>query len=250
MVQVGTYQQAAGYYNTQVNQRERQKTDKGTYTEKAQAAGYVDKSRESTLSQRAQDLLKQLRSKYGNMDFMVADFANGDDAKEILSRGTKEFSVLFSGEELEKMASDEKYFKQKMESLEGAVRMSEEINQKYGFERAFGKGGSADTAVTKIGIAFHDDGTTSFFAELEKSSAKQRERIEAAREEKRAHKKAEERKAEKKLQSYSKGNADVKRTTIVADSMEELLKKITSVDWDAVKSEKVSDSVNKCDFSI
>ena len=106
------------------------------------------------------------------------------------------------------------------------------------------------TIYTKIGIAFHDDGTTSFFAELEKSSAKQRERIEAAREEKSAQKKAEERKAEKELQSYSKGNADVKRTTIVADSMEELLKKITSVDWDAVKSEKVSDSGNKCDFSI
>lgn len=250
MVQVGTYQQATGYYNTQVNQRERQKTDKGTYKERAQSAGYVDKSRESTLSQRAQDLLKQLRSKYGNMDFMVADFANGDDAKEILSRGTKEFSVLFSGEELEKMASNEKYLKQKMESLEGAVRMSEEINQKYGFERAFGKGGSADTAVTKIGIAFHDDGTTSFFAELEKSSAKQRERIEAAREEKRAQKKAEDRKAEKELQSYSKGNTDVKRTAVEADSMEELLKKIAAVDWDAVKSEKVSDSGSKCDFSI
>ena len=44
--------------------------------------------------------------------------------------------------------------------------------RKDGFERAFGKEGAADTAITKIGIAFHDDGTTSFFAELEKSSAK------------------------------------------------------------------------------
>lgn len=32
--------------------------------------------------------------------------------------------------------------------------------------------------------------------------------------------------------------------------MEELLKKIAAVDWDAVKSEKVSDSGSKCDFSI
>ena len=66
---------------------------------------------------------------------------------------------------------------------------------------------------TKIGIAFHDDGTTSFFAELGKSSAKQREHIEEAREEKRAEKKAAEKKAEKELQNYAKSSTDTKRTS-------------------------------------
>ena len=41
------------------------------------------------------------------MDFMVADFDKGDNAKDILSHGTKEVSVIFSSSELEKMASDE-----------------------------------------------------------------------------------------------------------------------------------------------
>lgn len=49
----------------------------------------------------------QLRISYSDMDFMVADFDKGDNAKDILSHGTKEVSVIFSSSELEKMASDE-----------------------------------------------------------------------------------------------------------------------------------------------
>ena len=129
-------------------------------------------------------------------------------------------------------------------------RMSEEINQKYGFERAFGKESTADTEITKIGIAFNDDGTTSFFAELEKSSAKQRERIEEAREEKRTEKKAADKKAEKELQSYAKSSADTKRTVVQADSMEELIKKIGTVDWENVKAEKTPENGSRFDYSI
>ena len=99
--------------------------------------------------------------------------------------------------------------------------------------------------ITKIGIVFNDDGTTSFFAELEKSSAKQRERIEKAIEEKRTEKKKEEKKAEKEIQSYSKSNTDTKRTNVQADSMEELFEKMSKIDWDVVKSEKMPESGGK-----
>ena len=47
------------------------------------------------LSAKAQKLLEQLKKTYGNMDFMVADYKDQEDARSILSRGTKEFSVLF-----------------------------------------------------------------------------------------------------------------------------------------------------------
>jgi len=174
-----------------------------------------------------------------------------DKAKEqTLSKGTKEFSVLFSSEELEKMASDEKYLNEKMRGIEGTVRMSDEINRKYGFERAFGKEGAADTAITKIGIAFHDDGTTSFFAELEKSSAKQRERIEKAREEKRTKKKSEEKHTGKELQSYVKGGTDTKRTVVQADSIEELFEKISAVNLDKIKAEQMSENGSRFSYSI
>ena len=52
--------------------------------------------------------------------------------------------------------------------------MTDEINAQFGFERAFGKtngGVDADTKITKFGISFNSDGTTTFFAQLEKSSA-------------------------------------------------------------------------------
>ena len=51
--------------------------------------------------------------------------------------------------------------------------MSDEINAQFGFERAFGKtngienSADTDTKITKFGISFNSDGTTTFFAELE-----------------------------------------------------------------------------------
>ena len=59
--------------------------------------------------------------------------------------------------------------------------MTDEINAQFGFERAFGKtndNADADTKITKFGISFNRDGTTTFFAQLEKSSASQKEYLE------------------------------------------------------------------------
>lgn len=50
-----------------------------------------------------------------------------------------------------------------MHSIEGALRMSDEINAQFGFERVFGKtNGNADTdtKITKFGISFNSDGIT------------------------------------------------------------------------------------------
>ena len=77
-------------------------------TAESKAAAQTGSIGEAGLSKGAQALLEKLRKSYGDMDFMVADFDKGDNAKDILSRGTKEVSVIFSSSELEKMASDEK----------------------------------------------------------------------------------------------------------------------------------------------
>ena len=79
-----------------------------------------------------------------------------------------------------------------MHSIEGALRMTDEINAQFGFERAFGKtndNADADTKITKFGISFNSDGTTTFFAQLEKSSASQKEYLEKLQEKKAAEKK-------------------------------------------------------------
>lgn len=147
----------------------------------------ISRTNESGLSSKAQEFLKNLRKQYGDFDFFVGN--STDNLKALVKSGSKEFSVVFSSAELERMASDEKY-------------------------------------------------------------AKQRERIEKAIEEKRTEKKKEEKKAEKEIQSYSKSNTDTKRTNVQADSMEELFEKMSKIDWNVVKSEKMPESGGKFDFSI
>lgn len=178
------------------------------------------------------------------MDFMVADFDKGDNAKEILSRCTKETSVIFSSEELEKMASDEKYAKDYMDRVQGAVRMSEQINQQFGFESAFGKT-SDKVEITKMGISFGKDGKMSIFAELEKAMDRQKEHIERIRE-----KRAEEKKAvAKKEDAKRKNSATTKKTTIQASSANDLLRKIKEIDWSGIRESRNSES-NRFDVSI
>lgn len=228
---------ASNYYNTVQQKNQKGSTD--MRSRRADEASRADKTKQPQLSSRAQKLLEKLRKTYDNMDFMVADFDNGEDAKAILSRGTKEFSVLFSSEELEKMASDEKYEKEYMDRIQGAVRMSEQINAEKGFGSVIGKDGE-ESRITKMGVAFNKDGTMTYFAELEKMSEKQQERIERAREE-RAE--ADSNRGTRVI------NPIIKKTTVQASSAEELLKKMSEIDWSKVNEERKEEG-NRFDFSI
>ncbi len=198
-------------------------------------------AKQPRLSNQAVALLEKLRKTYGeDMDFMVADFSNAEEAKAALAHGTKEFSVLFSVEELEKMASDENIEQEYMDRIQQALRMSDEINGKYGFESGFGENNNG-VSITNLAVAFHADGTMTLFADLEKSSAMQRERMEKAQKEKTEETKATEKTEKEKFQEYISQKADnpwmysdVKRTSVQADSIEELLEKIQAVNWDAV----------------
>ena len=123
--------------------------------------------------------------------------------------------------------------------------MSDEINAQFGFERVFGKtNGNADTdtKITKFGISFNSDGITTFYAELEKSSASQKEYLERLQE-----KKAEEKKETKKKEQTKQ--IEVRKTTVQANSKEELLDKIKNVDWDSIKSEE-NKIGGRFDFSV
>ena len=192
---------------------------------------------EAQLSKKAQDFLKNLREKYGDYDFMIGN--STDDLKALSQAGTKEYSVIFSSAEIERMANDEKYAEEKMQGVAGAVKMAKRVAEEYGFGTATGENG----VINKIGVIVDDDGNTKMFAELEKSSSKQRERIEANRakhaEEKRAADKA------KKKNPYEKDEKpSVKRTRIEADSAEELIEKLKNIDWNKVENSHSGDRVN------
>ena len=204
----------------------------------------ISAKNEEQLSKKAQDFLKNLRSKYGDFDFMIGN--TSDELKSLSKSGSKEFSVIFSSAEIEKMANDEKYAEEKMQGVQGAVKMCKRICEENGYVSAFGKGNGENGTINKIGISIDDNGNSKLFAELEKTSSKQRERIEKNRE-----KHAEEKKTADKLKKknpYEKADKDtVKRTTIEADTMEELMEKIKDVDWKNINDSKSGDRFN---FSV
>ena len=91
------------------------------------------------------------------------------------------------------MASDEKYAREKLSTVKTAVEMSDKINEQFGFERAWGTTDNSGTVLNKLTMSFDDDGKMTLFADLEKITEKQKERLEELKE-----KRAEEKKQEKK----------------------------------------------------
>ena len=233
---------AAGYYENTVQQKKVStvKTKNNTASEQAV------KSSEDKLSSKAKKYLDNLRKTYGDYDFIVADA--GDDRRALLDKSDKEFSVIFSSSELERMASDEKYASEKMRRVNTIVNMTDKICEQFGYERAWGKGSENDTIINKLAVSINDDGSMSIFAELEKMSEKQKDYIEKLREKRSEEKKTSEKLEEKKVNSYKKDDtSSVKKVVVEASSEEELIEKIKNVDWNKVSGEKVG---ARFDFSV
>ncbi len=178
------------------------------------------------LSEKAQNLLKELKAKYGDTDFVIADYDSDEEASHLLAGGTKKYSVLIDPQTLEKMAADENV-RAKYEGLIDSTRA--EINSVV--EELVENGQSAYT----VGASVSDDGTMEMFAELEEMTAKRSEQIEKNIEENRAEKKEEkEKEAEKaekdepaeKTEKTEKKHRHSKITRFVADTAEKLLDSI------------------------
>ena len=218
----GAYQNS--YYESSIQNRKDKDQEKKTKA--AEKKEETKSSKQPVLSSKAKQLLKELQKKYGNMEFTIASYDTEAEAKSYLSGGTKEYSVLIDPDELEKMASDENVKDKYLGMLEDATSKLADMKEQLGSQK---------DEVTHMGVSIGKDGTMSFFADLEKLSEKQRERIEKNREEKR------------------EGNAssdNVKRTRVYADSPEELLKKIRQIDWSKIKEEKAAENSRKFDFSV
>lgn len=189
------------------------------------------------LSERAQKLLEELKDKYKNADFMVADYSSEEEAQNILARGTKEYSVLIDPETLEQMAADEGTKNKYLDMLDQATNALGDIREQL-------KDQEEGSEIVNVGITISGDGTMLFYAQLEHSSELQKERIEAARE---AHvketKDARKEEAKERLENY-------KETTVKASSVEELLQKIKEIDWDKIPMKEKALEGGKIDFSV
>ncbi len=174
---------------------------------------------ESHLSAKAQSFLDGLREKYGDYNFVVSD--NLDTAQTADS--DKEYSVIFTTEELEQMADDEDYAQKVMGQVGDAVDMLKNI-----WEKDLGEG----VQFAQLGVSFDSEGNMKLFAQLEKLSADQKERLDAALEKRAEERKAAEEKAQADDESEDDGMPVVfKSEDVEAESPEELFNKIFSIDW-------------------
>lgn len=241
MEKIGTYRYQSGLYDPGARTGKSAEEARASEAKGTEASGG---KKPAVLSKAAQNLLKELQKSYSNVDFIVADYETEEEAAALLSRGTSEYSALLTTDELEKMAADEDAKKENLRILDDAVSKLGQMKTRLG-----------DKAedVTRVGIAIGDNGEVSFFAELEKSSARQRELIEKRREEKKEASREEEKAEAKKAETERTRPAAAvsgKRTTVYASTVEELAEKIGNVDWGAVKAEGSSPAGQRFDFTV
>ena len=138
---------AATYYENAVQQKK-----DGAIKEKSKVTSeQVVKSSEDKLSSRAKNYLDNLRKTYGDYDFIVADAS--DDKRALLDKSDKEFSIIFSKAELEKMSNNEDYANEKMRRVKTIIDMSERICEQFGFERALEKGDGNNAIINKLAVS-------------------------------------------------------------------------------------------------
>jgi len=239
MDKIGAY---GAYKNMYENTIKNGNVNKDASADKAVAVSKnenVAKPQQVNLSEKAKNLLKELQKKYGNMDFMIANYETDEEAAEIMSRGTKEFSVLIEPEVLEEMAADESVKEKYIGILEDSMKQLDSVKEQLGDDAK---------DVKRIGITVGEDGSVKFFAELEKASEKQRERIEKNKEAKAEEAKAE--KAEKAAEKPETLAEQKKKAYVQAETIEELVEKIKEINWDKIQKEEVAYTGSKIDFTI
>ena len=152
--------------------------------------GYGKTVGQPQLSDKAKKYYDQLKSKYGNMDFVLVSKDMKETAKSQAASyaNPSRMVVLVDEEKIERMAEDESYRKK----YEGLIAMAG--NKMPELKKMFGQSKN----VQGYGMQVNDGGMASFFAVVKKSGDLQAERIRKHAETKKAEKKAADKKAEKK----------------------------------------------------
>lgn len=182
------------------------------------------------LSDKAKNLLEELRKKYGNMSISVAEWSTDEEQDYYAGLTDKEYSVLINPELLEKMAADDSVRAQYESVLDNAGKSMETIKSELGED--------ADK-IKSFTITMDADGNTKYAVQLIKDmteknkndknvseSDKQQERIEK----KRAEKKEQEKKQQEKLETEK----------VEADSLEALIAAIKEKLHPTEQSEKIT----------
>ena len=217
------------------------KTDKMAQTEKkGKVTGRTVGKPE--LSEKAAKYYEQLKSKFGNMEFVLVskDMKEQAEANAASYANSSKTVVLIDEEKIEKMAEDEKYRSQYEGIISNAAANLSRLES----------GLSKSSGVTSYGIKVNDNGTASYLAVIDKSLTAQKERIEKkaekkAEEKKAAAKKEKEEKADKLKDKKTEESSDNNKVTVTASSVEELLKKINDVYYEALSDNVMTEDEKK-----
>lgn len=174
------------------------------------------------LSDKAQKYYEELQKKFSNMDFVLVDDDNKENAEAEAAKfaRTGRTQVLINEEKLERMAEDEAYRKK----YEGII-----TNAQLQLTQVQSKLGDKVSDIKSFGIRVDDNGNASLFAVIDKSLAEQRERIEKKAEQKSEDKKkAEKKEQQERYEEYLAGKND-DFTTVTSDTADGLLQKINNI---------------------
>lgn len=186
------------------------------------------------LSEEGQKYYEELKKKYSGFDFVLVS----KDKKDFVKANASAFAnsmktvVLIDDEKIERMATDENYRKKYESVLDNAVSGLSNLKEQLEKSGAQVKG---------YGVQVGDDGRLSFFAVLKESGDAQKARIEKKRAENKEIKKAEAKKAAKEEQEERIKNRSIKHdqvhekdVTITANSIEELISKVSDYTQNAL----------------
>ena len=164
------------------------KAAKSTKAEKAKTL-----SAEDQLSDKAKSYLKNLRRSRNFVDFRIAEKGKENDA--LAGKSNKEFTVVLSNEEIEKMATDKKFERQQLNTLDQTVKSMLMAQTGIGNDNGAGKTNAED--IKSIAAKTLEDGTTMLIASLEKNTSSAR-KITEEQDKKREAKKLEEKQEAKR----------------------------------------------------
>lgn len=168
------------------------------------------------LSDAAKNLLTELREKYGDMDFAVAQWSTDEEQDYYASLSDKAYSVLINPELLEKMATDPAAREEYEAIISGAGDKFDTLKEELGEDADKVKGFS---------ITMDKDGSVSYAVKLlkdmEESSRVDKKTEQERIEEKRAEKKKAEKERQEKVVQKKQETEKVE-----ASSIEELIKAI------------------------
>ena len=183
---------------------------------------------EVELSEAAKNLLAELKEKYGDIDFFVAEFSTDEEAQYYHNQSTKKYSCVIDPQTLEEMAADEAVKEKYVGIIDTADEKFDQVKEELGED--------ADQ-IKRMGITVDKDGMVTYFAELTKQTVRMQENLRNQQKELRAEKKERAEKAEKTKEEKAE-KADKKPETdkdadkpenpdkVTASTIEELTAKL------------------------